>query len=49
MNEDTMEIKEEDIDAIENNTFLLRSANKGVSAIVDNKGNIMMGSRGGRT
>ncbi len=27
--------------AIENNTFLLRSANKGVSAIVDNKGNII--------
>ena len=27
--------------AIENNTFLLRSANKGVSAIIDNKGNII--------
>ena len=27
--------------AIENNTFFLRSANKGVSAIIDNKGNIM--------
>ena len=27
--------------AVENNTFLLRSANKGVSAIIDNKGNIV--------
>ena len=27
--------------AIENNTFMLRSANKGVSAIIDNKGNII--------
>ena len=27
--------------AIENNTFLLRSTNKGVSAIIDNKGNII--------
>ena len=27
--------------AIENNTFLLRAANKGVSAIIDNKGNII--------
>ena len=27
--------------AIESNTFLLRSANKGVSAIIDNKGNII--------
>ena len=27
--------------AIENNTFLIRSANKGVSAIIDNKGNII--------
>ncbi len=27
--------------AIENNTFLLRSANQGVSAIIDNKGNIV--------
>jgi apolipoprotein N-acyltransferase len=27
--------------AIENNTFLLRSANKGLSAIIDNKGNII--------
>ena len=27
--------------AIENNTFFLRSANKGVSAIIDNKGNIV--------
>ena len=27
--------------AVENNTFLLRSANKGVSAIIDNKGNII--------
>ena len=27
--------------AIENNTFLLRSANKGVSAIIDNKGSII--------
>ena len=27
--------------AIENNTFLLRSANKGVSAIIDNKGNVV--------
>ena len=27
--------------AIENNTFLLRSANRGVSAIIDNKGNII--------
>ena len=27
--------------AIENNTFFLRSANKGVSAIIDNKGNII--------
>ena len=27
--------------AIENNTFLLRSANKGISAIIDNKGNII--------
>ena len=26
--------------AIENNTFLIRSANKGISAIIDNKGNI---------
>ena len=27
--------------AIENNTFLLRSANQGVSAIIDNKGNVI--------
>ncbi len=27
--------------AIENNTFLLRAANKGISAIIDNKGNII--------
>ena len=27
--------------AIENNTFLLRSANKGISAIIDNKGKII--------
>ena len=27
--------------AIENNTFFLRSANKGVSAVIDNKGNII--------
>ena len=27
--------------AIENNTFLVRSANKGVSAIIDNKGNVI--------
>ena len=27
--------------AIENNTFLLRSANQGVSAIIDNRGNII--------
>jgi apolipoprotein N-acyltransferase len=27
--------------AIENDTFLLRSANKGVSAIIDNKGNVI--------
>ncbi|MDA8618984.1 apolipoprotein N-acyltransferase, partial [Candidatus Pelagibacter bacterium] len=27
--------------AIENNTFLLRSANRGISAIIDNKGNII--------
>ena len=27
--------------AIENNTFLLRSANRGISAIIDNKGNIV--------
>ncbi len=27
--------------AVENNTFLLRSANRGVSAIIDNKGNII--------
>ena len=27
--------------AIENNTYLLRSTNKGVSAIIDNKGNII--------
>ena len=27
--------------AIENNTFLLRSTNQGVSAIIDNKGNII--------
>ena len=27
--------------AVENNTFLLRSANKGISAIIDNKGNII--------
>ena len=27
--------------AIENNTFFLRSANKGTSAIIDNKGNII--------
>ena len=27
--------------AIENNTFFLRSTNKGVSAIIDNKGNII--------
>ena len=27
--------------SIENNTFLLRSANRGVSAIIDNKGNII--------
>ena len=27
--------------AIENNTFFLRSANKGISAIIDNKGNIV--------
>ena len=29
------------IRAVENNTFFLRSANKGVSAIIDNKGNII--------
>ena len=29
------------IRAIENNTFLLRSANKGISAIIDNKGKII--------
>ena len=27
--------------AIENNTFLVRSTNKGISAIIDNKGNIV--------
>ena len=27
--------------AIENNTFFIRSANKGLSAIIDNKGNII--------
>ncbi len=27
--------------AIENNTFFLRSANKGISAVIDNKGNIV--------
>ena len=27
--------------AIENNTFLVRSANQGVSAIIDNKGNVI--------
>jgi apolipoprotein N-acyltransferase len=27
--------------AVENNTFFLRSANRGVSAIIDNKGNIV--------
>ena len=27
--------------AIENDTFFLRSANKGISAIIDNKGNII--------
>ena len=27
--------------AVENNTFLVRSANKGISAIIDNKGNIV--------
>ena len=27
--------------AIENNTFLLRSANRGISAIIDNKGNVI--------
>ena len=27
--------------SIENNTFILRSANKGISAIIDNKGNII--------
>jgi len=27
--------------AIENNTFIVRSANKGISAIIDNKGNII--------
>ena len=27
--------------AIENNTFFLRSANKGISAIIDNKGAII--------
>ena len=27
--------------AIENNSFLLRSANKGISVIIDNKGNII--------
>ena len=27
--------------AIENNTFFLRSANKGVSAIIDNKGKVI--------
>ena len=27
--------------AIENNTFFIRSANKGVSAIIDNKGNVI--------
>ena len=27
--------------AIENNTFFLRSTNKGVTAIIDNKGNII--------
>ena len=27
--------------AIENNTFLLRSTNQGVSAIIDNKGNVI--------
>ena len=27
--------------SIENNTFVLRSANKGISAIIDNKGNII--------
>ena len=27
--------------AIENNTFLLRSTNKGISAIIDNKGKVI--------
>ena len=27
--------------AIENNSFLIRSANKGISAIVDNKGKLL--------
>ncbi len=27
--------------AVENNTFLIRSANKGISAIIDNKGNVI--------
>ena len=27
--------------AVENNTFYLRSANRGVSAIIDNKGNVI--------
>ena len=27
--------------AIENNTFFIRSANKGISAIIDNKGNVI--------
>ena len=27
--------------AVESNTFLIRSANKGISAIIDNKGNIV--------
>ena len=27
--------------AIENNTFLIRSTNRGISAIIDNKGNIL--------
>ena len=27
--------------AVENNSFLLRSANKGISAIIDNNGNII--------
>jgi apolipoprotein N-acyltransferase len=27
--------------AIENNTFLIRSTNSGISAIIDNKGNIL--------